>query len=311
MKEESKKITLPLGKVSWEKELGCYYIDMRPAKVHYTSNIYDGKFDQEGVPMIGTGDGTYGYFPINVAQYGFMLHADYLENPDPTTLEILKSCLSVLEKLKTEEKGHVVWWHHHFERKYKIQPPWASAMAQGEVISFYLRMYQLLSDPSLLETAQKAYRFLQMEGTEKAVRRRDEFGNLWFEEYPSEPPSYVLNGFIYTIFGLMDLYRVTNDESVKADIDECVITLQNRLKEFDAGYWSVYDLQKKELVRWYYQQNVHVPQLEILAQLFEEHSFLKLAESWKSQLTTANFAFVQLMYRVQPRWRKIKRLLNV
>gem|GEM_PF-4173628 len=43
--EESRKIKLPLGKVSWEKELGSYYIDMRPVIIHYTNNIYNGKFD--------------------------------------------------------------------------------------------------------------------------------------------------------------------------------------------------------------------------------------------------------------------------
>ncbi len=45
MKEERKNITLPLGHVSMSETLGAYYIDMRPAAVHYTENLYGGDFD--------------------------------------------------------------------------------------------------------------------------------------------------------------------------------------------------------------------------------------------------------------------------
>lgn len=46
--EESKEIRLKLGTVSLDKELGTYYIDMRPAEIHYTQNIYNGEFDEKG-----------------------------------------------------------------------------------------------------------------------------------------------------------------------------------------------------------------------------------------------------------------------
>ena len=55
--EESKTIILPIGNVSMESNLGIYYIDMRPAEVHYTSNIWGGTFDEDGVPMCGNGKG--------------------------------------------------------------------------------------------------------------------------------------------------------------------------------------------------------------------------------------------------------------
>ncbi len=303
--EESRKIKLPLGKVSWEKELGPYYIDMRPARIHYTQNIYGGKFDELGVPMIKS-DADYFYFPINVAQFGFIIHADWLEYKKPKDLELLKNCLAVLETVKEETNETAVWWHHHYNHKYEIKPPWASAMAQGEIISFYLRLYQILGDENLLETAKKAYNFLGVEFENGGVRRYDENGDLWFEEYPSKQPSFVLNGFIYALFGLIDLYRVTGFETVKQDIDACIQTLKKNIHRFDTGYWSRYDLQKKELVRYYYQQNVHLPQLEILYLLTNEPVFKHYKEKWEKTLNPLNFLFVQLMYRVQPRVRRFK-----
>lgn len=310
MQEENKDIKLNLGTVSMDSVLGSYYIDMRPALIHYTDNIYNGKFDEQGVPMCGFADGEFSYFPINIAQYGFMLHANWLETKREHTLDLLKSNLAVLEKLKTENETTCAWYHHHFEVKYKINAPWASSMAQGECISFYLRMYQILGDEKLLNTAIKAFQFLELDVKEGGVKRMDEDGNLWYEEYPSEPPSYVLNGFIYTLFGLYDLYRITGRTDVKEKIDACVKTLVDNLHKFDAGYWSYYDLLKKELVRYYYQKNVHVPQLKALYILTKESIFDDYALRWEKQMTPWNYFLVKLMYRILPRWRSRKLILN-
>ncbi|MBA3900372.1 MAG: hypothetical protein H0X62_09220 [Bacteroidetes bacterium] len=307
MKVEDKKIKLNLGTVSLAKELGTYYIDMRPAIIHYTENIWGGKFDEQGVPMISIKK-KHIYFPINIAQYGFMLHADWLISKDDSILETLKNCLNSLEREKTETEDTCVWWHHENNIRYGIQAPWASAMAQGEVISFYLRMYQILNQEHLLNTAIKAYNFLKIDFKANGVRRYDNNGDLWFEEYPSEKPSFVLNGFIYAIFGLYDLYRVTGMQDVKDDIDACITTLKNNIEKFNVGYWSLYDLQKKELVRYYYQKNVHVPQMEVLYLLTQEPVFLKYKEKWEKQITPLNFLFVKLMYRIKPRLQKLKQM---
>lgn len=300
--EESKEITLELGTVSLGKDLGSYYIDMRPAEIHYTENIYSGEFDNDGVPMCGR-QGVLHYSPVNIAQYGFILHAQYLENKDETKLHSLQKCVEKLAELAEVTDLHCVWWDETDGVRYKTKAPWASAMAQGEIISLFLRYYQVNKDEKYLALAEKAYQFLSIPVSEGGVKRIDENGDLWYEEYPSEPPSYVLNGFIYTLFGLYDLYRVTNNKQVKKDIDLCIETLKNNLSKFDAGYWSYYDLLYKELVRYYYQKNVHVPQMEALYKLTGEDIFLKYKNKWQRNINPINYVFVKLMYRVLPRWR--------
>lgn len=303
-KEESRELTLGLGDVTLSETLGAYYIDMRPALIHYTDNIYGGGFDRNGVPFIRSPEGQREYLPVNITQYGFMLHADWIETREPGILQTLKNCLKVLEELKVQ-RGHAwVWLHEHRQEKYKLDPPWASAMTQGEVISFYLRMYQATGNSDLLETAKGAYKFLSLDHSEGGVRRRDKDGNLWFEEFPSDPPSFVLNGFIYTLFGLYDLYRVTKDESISAEIDACIQTLTKNISRFDAGYWSFYDLAKTELVRYYYQKNVHAPQMRVLHKLTQSPIFEHYALKWENQVNSLNFLLVQLMYRIRPRWNR-------
>lgn len=305
--EESKTITLPIGNVSMESNLGIYYIDMRPAEVHYTGNIWGGTFDADGVPMCGNGNGDYLYFPINIAQYGFILHAKYVENPEQDTLHKLLLCLKKLDELATVEKDYTVWYHNYYEVKYHILPPWASAMAQGELISFYLRMYQLLGKEEYLLTADKAYNYLKIDYDNGGVRRIDAKGDLWLEEYPSNPPSFVLNGFIYAIFGLYDLYRVTGRADVKTDIEACLLTLRRNLHRFDTGYWSRYDLLKKELVRYYYQRNVHVPQMDVLYRLTGEPVFRFYRDKWLTNVNPFNYLWVKIMYRVHWRLEVLKK----
>lgn len=300
MKEEDRSITLGLGEISLSPTLGPYYIDMRPARVHYDRDIYGGGFDDRGVPMVRVPEGRF-YMPVNVAQYGFILHADWMEGRDPAALATLENCLEVLEGLKAREGEAWVWWHPFHQAKYDIPPPWASGMAQGEVISFYLRMHQILGDDSLLETAWGAFRFLGVDVASGGVRRLDASGNLWFEEFPSPEPSFVLNGFVYAVLGLFDLWRVTGAEAVRSEIDRCIETLRANLHRFDAGYWSLYDLQKRELVRYYYQKNVHVPQMAVLHGLTGEPIFEEFRSRWHRQLTPLNFLFVRLMYRIRPR----------
>lgn len=43
------------------------------------------------------------------------------------------------------------------------------------------------------------------------------FGHVWFEEYPTTPGSFVLNGFMYSLIGLHDFANVK-----LADDGKCV-----------------------------------------------------------------------------------------
>lgn len=303
-------ILITKGNTDLSKNLGKYYIDLTPSIVHYTDRIF-GDFDTNGVPMRGCGQEAT-YFPITIAQYGLILHDIWIKNQDLTNYKkTMTKCLQWFESNKEDFNSTYVWRSPKEGDHYPLAENWASAMAQGEIISFYLRMYQILKDETLLETAKKAYKFMKIEVKDGGVCRYDENGDLWFEEYPTtDKPSYVLNGFIYAIFGLFDLYRVTIDSEVKKDIDACILTLKKNIHIYDAGYWSYYDHYYKELVQYYYQKNVHPPQLEALYELTQETIFQKYAIKWKRQLTWYNYAFVQIMYRVLPRYRKLQQLLK-
>jgi heparosan-N-sulfate-glucuronate 5-epimerase len=311
MKEEYRKIKLKIGEINLNDELGIYYIDLRSSIVNYTKNIYNGGIDDLGVPFLRGEKGDKYYTAVNIAQYGLILHAEYLEKPTDIIYSEMMNCANKIVNISSSFNSDcIVWYYYSESSKYKMKNPWTSAMAQGQVISFLLRIYQITKKNLYFDLSIKAYNYLQLDISKGGVKRIDENGFYWLEEYPSDPPSYVLNGFIYALFGLFDLFRVTKNLVVKNEIDSYVYTLRENIHKFDSGYWSYYDLLHFELVRYYYQLNVHSLQLEVLHHLTNESVFMHYAEKWKKNVNPINFLFVRMMYRIQPRWRRKTFFLN-
>ena len=295
---------LGVGNISHERELGAYYQDLTPAIYHFEHNSM-GDFDENGIPFLREAKRKY-YSIVYVIQYALINHDLMLKGAGDADEKkrIIKRCLDWLEE-KAEDFHDSTVWRSEMNEQYKLPKGWISAMYQGQAVSLFLRAFQLFGEERYLKIAEKAFEFFKYDYAEGGVRRVDENGYIWFEEYPSAVPSLVLNGYIYTVFGIYDLYRVTKNEEAVKLFDECVRTLENNLYKYDAGYWSVYDQLKKELVSYYYQKNVHIPLMEIMYGLTGKEIFKKYAEKWTKNLNSLFDKFiVKIMYRVQPRIRR-------
>ncbi len=71
-------------------------------------------------------------------------------------------------------------------------------MAQGLAISCLVRAFRLFNDARYYEAALKAIEPYKKDYGEGGVACQHD-GNLYFEEYPSNRNSRVLNGFIFAI----------------------------------------------------------------------------------------------------------------
>ena len=111
----------------------------------------------------------------------------------------------------------------------------------------------------------------------------DQGTELWYEEYPATPPLRVLNGHVYTLFGVADYARVTGDPEAHDRWRRAAATAHAHLEGFDLGYWSAYDLRWREPAALHYQKNIHIPQLRILGQLTGDPSFGAMADRWERQ----------------------------
>lgn len=306
MQKPNVSIEMPVGNISSSNTLGKYYQDFTQA-IHHFDKEYFGSFDESGIPMQGFGSDAY-YNQVYIIQYGLILHDLILDGKNVKSNTIkLTNCINWLIENKEETADYIVWRNDFDLERWGLKKGWISGMYQGQAISLLLRYGQLINqEEQFTSIALKVFNFFSIDYKNGGVRRYDNKANLWFEEYPSEQPSFVLNGFIYCFFGIYDLYRITQDKEIKQTVDLCIKTLEESIELYDCGYWSVYDQLKRELATKYYHKNIHIPLLEILYKLFGISKFEEHSLNWQKQLNSkTNLLRVELMYRVRPRIRKL------
>ena len=109
-------------------------------------------------------------------------------------------------------------WLHRVEmpHTYELRPPWVSAMAQGEGASLLVRLYMATRDERYSEGARRALaagRVPSRSGGASALLNGESFP----EEYPTEPPSFVLNGAIFALWGSFDVGLGLGNSEASAD----------------------------------------------------------------------------------------------
>jgi len=124
---------------------------------------------------------------------------------------------------------------------YVLPSPWTSAMAQGEGASLLVRLYKETEDERYGEAARRALKPFGVSVRRGGVRASLGDGPF-FEEYPTLPPSLVLNGAIFALWGLYDVGVGLGDAEATAEFDDGVRTLAENLGRWDTGRWSRYDL---------------------------------------------------------------------
>uniref|UniRef100_A0A8R1DN43 Heparosan-N-sulfate-glucuronate 5-epimerase n=1 Tax=Caenorhabditis japonica TaxID=281687 RepID=A0A8R1DN43_CAEJA len=180
------------------------------------------------------------------------------------------------------------------ERKLVLPPGWHSAMAQGHGISVLTRAYHQFSDKKYLDSAISALEIFKKNASEGGVRASF-FGTIWYEEYPTTPGSFVLNGFLYSLIGLYDLSQLdvsTESEDVRSKVKEAqelyqlgVKSLKQLLPLYDTGSGTIYDLRHvalgtaPNLARWDYHA-VHVYLLKWIAGIEKDDLLAKTADRW-------------------------------
>ncbi len=264
---------------------------------------YQGDFDKNGIPVLDY-RGSVGkqYVPIAVAQYGLGHYNLYQQKNDPKNLNIAtKQADWLVNNLKLNQKGVKVWTFN-FDWEYRdiLKSPWYSALAQGNGISLLLRIYQTTQDKKYLVTAQEAFEALTITVDKGGTLFIDIQGDYWLEETIVNPPTHILNGFLWTIWGVWDYYLATKEPVIKTLFDRCIKTLKNNLKNFDIGWWSLYEQSgtKMKMLASPFYHNLHIVQLKILYKITGETIFNKYAEKWEKYQKNRLYRNFALIYKI-------------
>lgn len=247
---------------------------------------YPGKFDTDEIPLFSSGEIPLQYHPVVVCQYALGLF-EKLNSPElkseKNDEKFLKQAEWLVKKAVDENNG-ALWYFNFDVLRYKLKSPWISAMAQGEAISVLLRAYKITNDVRFLRTAEKALSPFEIDIRHGGVLGK--FKNvIFYEEYPSEKFSGVLNGFIFSLFGLYDLMLLNNSKAEKL-FNTGIAGLIELIKYYDLNYWSRYDLYDypMENPASFTYHSLHVEQLKALFILTNEIRIKEYIDRWEKHL---------------------------
>ena len=128
-----------------------------------------------------------------------------------------------------------------YPHTYALKPPWVSAMAQGEGASLLVRLHAETGDARYADAARRALRPMRLPSTEGGASAQLD-GRQLPEEYPTDPPSFVLNGAIFALWGLRDVAVGLGDAEADSAFEAGVDALAASIHRWDTGGWSRYDL---------------------------------------------------------------------
>jgi len=262
-------------------ELGEYYMPFTEKA------YYRGAYDVQGIPQLDYhGDIGLQYNPIAIAQYGLGSYNLWRRS---WGIESKQRFFRVADWLcsNLEQNAHGIRvWNHHFDWEYRntLRAPWYSGLAQGQGISVLVRAHKESGDPRYLEAARQALVSFHRTIEQGGVAFTDQSGDLWFEEYIVFPPTHILNGFIWALWGVYDFALATNDVDVRELFSRGVRTLLHNLDRYDLGFWSLYEQSGTRLpmVASRFYHRLHIVQLRVMQRLTGERKFSEVADRWES-----------------------------
>ena len=248
---------------------------------------YAGHHDSTGIPMLNyRGKIGLQHNPIAIAQWGLGNYNLFCRSHDDARKNKFLAASNWLSA-NLETNSHGLWvWNHHFNWEYRspLRAPWYSALAQGQGISLLLRAYRETGAVAYFEGAERAFNSFLKSTDEGGVAFTDDHGNLWFEEYIVSPPTHILNGFIWAMWGVYDYFLVTQSQLARDLFEQAVLTLRTNLPHYDLGFWSLYEESNTLLpmVASPFYHRLHLVQLRVMHRITGDKTFARYADKWEA-----------------------------
>lgn len=261
-----------IGKTFSVNKITGYYNDLSQKVIMQPELLETGK-----LPSVKAENGEPIFFPVAIFQYGLGAYDLYLMTDEKIYRDkFIQSCNWALSK--QESSG--AWSNFFFV--YKDHP--YGAMAQGEGASLLIRGYLETHNESYKIAAKKALDFMLIPVEEGGTTKYND-NDIYLLEYTQLSP--VLNGWIFSLFGLYDGSLFFDDSLYKTRYSKSILTLSRKIHCFDNGYWSLYDLDKHLASPFYH--NLHIAQMQALYCLTNMIEFDYYAKEWQNyQQTKSN-----------------------
>ena len=248
---------------------------------------YDAHLDVDGIPLLDyRGHVGLQYNPIAIAQFGLGNFNLWARTGDTARWWRAENAADwLVRKLEPNDDGVPVW-KHAFDWEYRdlLRAGWYSALAQGQGISLLCRVHRASGRDVYLRAADAAFASLLHPVEEGGVTLPDGDDGTWLEETIVEPPTHILNGFLWALWGVRDYALATGEQRAWALHDRCVRTLLRHLPSYDCGFWSLYEQSGTRLpmLASPFYHRLHISQLRITARLLDSPELAATADRWQA-----------------------------
>ena len=211
------------------------------------------QLDKDGIPKVRY-EGEYHYNPVTIAQYALSSYGEY-QKGQRNADNFIRATDKLIELMSSDGAFRYPFPWQNGNTGEVYEKGWISAMAQGHGLSCFSRAYYLTKDKKYIEAGRKAYSFLIKDklqgGTMTSLGDLDErlSDKIFFEEYVSNPSSYTLNGYMFTLLGIYDWKILTETypnvvgrNSAGKVFSDGIESLCYIIHLYDVGGFTNYDL---------------------------------------------------------------------
>lgn len=260
---------------------GYYPLQMR---LHFHRGHFPA-FDEDGVPLYPAPDGSgYTYYITTMASYALGLWEQMIQTTADNH-DLAGHFLAVVNRLlacSVEESPGRAFRNLNYRTGKRGN---LSAMSLGMAASVMLRAWHLTGDITFKNSATDVLGFFNRDIEDGGiVGRIGPEGLPWYEEYPVPPYNHVLNGKIFSLWGLEEISRCTGSREAEKYFRTGVCSVHKLIDRFDTGYWSLYWIPGRTAhpyVASMMYHNLHILQLEILSEQTGEHGVMETARRFR------------------------------
>ena len=257
------------------------------------------------------------FFPLLQVSRIIFRGSGYVDNVTISTYEHMTHFRDASDWLVSNQDPQSGGWRNEVPRTLPgfntLDPGWLSGMAQGQAMSTLSRAYYLYENEKYLQAMASALLPYTRTAKEGGVRTTFLEKFTWYEEYPTTPSSFVLNGFMFSLIGLYDFKTLLEDKFGFGSADPVSITrkvtldlaatydlvsrlyadgmksLSAMLPLFDGGSRTFYDLRhfmlkiQPNVARWDY-HTTHLSQLALISSISDDPVFKQFFDYWNGYL---------------------------
>ncbi|MDX1378945.1 MAG: D-glucuronyl C5-epimerase family protein [Anaerolineales bacterium] len=191
--------------------------DLEP-QIHFTERFYPYHFltpeilarqlyfNEQKIPVRYIRDHRPYNNPVYPAYYGLVC----LNHGGADDLSAARAMADFL-MAESDKKDDALFWHIHTTLpQYHLQRPFPSGLAQGLCASLFVRLFHHTQSRGWLDAACAAVRGMLLPVDQGGMLRQTPERLPWVEEYPGETPSFVLNGFLFSLIALLEVESTAN-----------------------------------------------------------------------------------------------------